>query len=128
MTVEEILANVDLLYPNDVQQEHKWSWITQIDKLLLDECLLTHELKVCEERKAEEIAGMTTARRDYEPLAQPPYHDVYLHYIASKMAQINLDTDQYTNESALYNNALLTYKNMFNRTHRSKETGGRWRV
>lgn len=128
MEVRDILAEVDLKYPNDVDTAHKWGWITQMDKLLLDEVLKTHELKVCEEKKAAEIESMTTARSDYEPLAQPPYQDVYIHYLAMQMAMINADTDAYNNESALYNNALLTYKNMFNRTHRTKETGKRWRV
>ena len=128
MTVNEILAQVDLKYPNDVETAHKWEWIVQIDKLLLDECLMTHELKVCEEKKADEIAAMVTASRDYEPLAQPPYHDIYVHYIALQMALINMDTDAYGNEMALYNTALMSYKNMFNRTHRIRESGPKWRI
>lgn len=127
MTVEEILVAADTLYPNDVKTPTKWGWITQLEKMLLDETLKTHELKICEENKAQEIEGMTELRLDYEPLAQPPYQDVYVHYIAMQMAGINADTDAYNNESTLFNNALLTYKNMFNRTHRSRDSGTKWR-
>ena len=127
MDVRELLNAVDMKYPNDVEQAHKWEWITTLDKLLRDESLLTHHLSVWEEKKSEEIQQMTVARSDYEPLVQPPYQEVYVHYIAMQMALINLDNDAYANESALYNNALLTWKNMFNRTHRSRYDGDRWR-
>ena len=80
-----------------------------------------------EAEKAAQIAGMETLEAGYEPLAQPPYQDVYIHYVAAEIAAINADTDAYTNESTLYNNALLTYKNYFNRTHRSLDGGQRWR-
>ena len=40
-----------------------------------------------------------------------------------QIALVNTDTDQYENEQTLYNNALLTYKNWFNRTHRARIAG-----
>ena len=55
MNVMEILAEVDMKYPNDVEQAHKWGWITTLEKLLLDECLRTHEISEAEQKKAEEI-------------------------------------------------------------------------
>lgn len=127
MTVAEMLSEVDRKYPNNVDMAHKWGWIAQMEKLLLDECLKTHKLSVWEEKKAEEIASIDTPEADYCPLAQPPYHDLYIHYLAAQIAGINADTDAYANESALYNNALLTYKNAFNRTHRAADDGQRWR-
>lgn len=127
MTAGDILAQIDRQYPNNVDSRDKWDLIRQMDMLLLDECLKTHELSVWEETKAAEIAALGKMDAAYIPLAQPPYHDLYVHYAAAQIAGLNADTDAYANESALYNNALLTYKNMFNRTHRSKENGQRWR-
>ena len=127
MTVREILAEVDRKHPNNVDTYYKWGRITQMEKLLLDECLMTHQISEDEQKKAQEIAALATLEEDYEPLAQPPYHDLYVHYVAAQIAAINADTDMYANESALYNNALLTYKNYFNRTHRSMDGGQRWR-
>ena len=127
MTAGDILAQIDRQYPNNVDSRDKWDLIKQMEKLLLDECLATHELSVWEENKAAEIAALDPMQADYIPLAQPPYHDLYIHYAAAQIAGLNADTDAYQNESALYNNALLTYKNMFNRTHRTKDSGQRWR-
>ena len=128
MTAGDMLAQIDRQYPNNVDSRDKWDLIKQMEKLLLDECLQTHELSVWEENKAAEIAALDPMQADYIPLAQPPYHDLYIHYAAAQIAGLNADTDAYGNESTLYNNALLTYKNMFNRTHRMKETGQRWRI
>ena len=127
MNVMEILAEVDMKYPNDVDQVHKWSWITTLEKQLLDECLMTHEISAEEQQKAAEIARMKALDRDYEPLAQPPYYEVYVHFLGMQIALVNTDTDQYDNEQTLYNNALLTYKNWFNRTHRGGGSNLKWR-
>ena len=127
MTVKELLEEVDSKHPNNVDTVYKWGRITQAEQLLLDECLKTHEISVAEQKKAAEIAALRMVDADYEPLAQPPYHDLYIHYVAAQIAALNADTDAYTNEATLYNNALLTYKNWFNRTHRSIDNGQRWR-
>lgn len=127
MTVKELLEEVDRKHPNNVDTAYKWGRITQAEQLLLDECLKTHEISVAEQKKAAEIAALHMVDADYEPLAQPPYHDLYVHYVAAQIAAINADTDAYANEATMYNNALLTYKNWFNRTHRSIDNGQRWR-
>ena len=123
MTVADILVEVDMKYPNDVEEAHKWGWITEVEKLLLDECLATHELTDAEMQKGAAITAMESVRGDYKPLAQPPYHSLYVHYIAAQIALINVDTEEYENEQTMYNNALLTYKNWFNRTHRARIAG-----
>ena len=60
MNVMEILAEVDMKYPNDVELAHKWGWITTLEKQLLDECLMTHEISEAEQQKAAEIASPIT--------------------------------------------------------------------
>lgn len=127
MTIRDLLEDVDRLYPNQADPEYKWARITQIEKMLRDECLLTHQISEAEAQKAAEIASHDTLPADYEPIAQPPYHDLYIHYAAAQIAAINADSDGYANQSTLFNNALLTYKNYFNRTHRSLDGGQRWR-
>lgn len=127
MNVMQILAEVDMKYPNDVELAHKWGWITTLEKQLLDECLMTHEISEAEQQKAAEIFAMKDLDRDYEPLAQPPYYEVYVHFVGMQIALVNTDTDQYENEQTLYNNALLTYKNWFNRTHRARGSKLKWR-
>lgn len=57
-------------------------------------------------------------------LAPDQYAEVYRRYVDAQIAMAACDTDAYENAQALHNNALLTYKNYFNRTHRGK-AGGR---
>lgn len=127
MDVMQILAEVDMKYPNDVDMAHKWTWITMLEKLFLNECLLTHEISEEEQKKAEEIHALKDVDRDYRPLAQPPYYEVYVHFVSMQIALINTDNEQYENEQTLYNNALLTYKKWFNRTHRARGSKQKWR-
>ena len=127
MKVLDILAEVDLKYPNDVEKAHILGWITTLEKQLLDEVLMTHEITEDELKKAAAIYAMQSVTQDYEPLVQPPYQEVYVHYLGMQIALVNVDNDQYENEQTLYNSALLTYKNWFNRTHRCKSKADKWR-
>lgn len=128
MTVKDLLADIDLKNPNDVQESVKRGWLLTQEKLLLDEVLHTHVITAEEAEKAEDIADLGSMDDDYEPLVQPPYQDLYIHYVNAQIALANVDTVAYENAQALYNNALLTYKNWFNRTHRTGNTVRGWRV
>ena len=128
MTVKDLLADIDLKNPNDVQESVKRGWLLVQEKLLLHEVLHTHVLTSDEASKANTLADLTALEDDYEPLAQPPYQDLYIHYVDAQIALANVDTVAYENAQALYNNALLTYKNWFNRTHRTGNTVRGWRV
>ena len=128
MTVKDLLADIDLKNPNDVQESVKRGWILVQEKLLLDEVLHTHVLTSEEAEAAEALADLGTLDDDYEPLAQPPYQDLYIHYVNAQIALANVDTVAYENFQALYNNALLTYKNWFNRTHRTGNRIRGWKV
>lgn len=128
ITVTDILNDVAAKNPNDVPKEQQMGWIAELERLLCDEVLLTHELNSEEAAKAAEIQSRGYVSSDYTPLVQPPYHGVYVHYVNAQIALLNLDNDMYENEQQLYNNALLTYKNYFNRNHRARIGGQRWRI
>ena len=128
MTVKDLLADIDLKNPNDVQESVKRGWLLTQEKLLLDEVLHTHVITAEEAEKAEAIADLGAMDDDYEPLVQPPYQDLYIHYVNAQIALANVDTVAYENAQALYNNALLTYKNWFNRTHRTGNKIRGWKV
>ncbi len=126
-TARELLYDIDRKNPNDVQESIKRKWLLDLEKLMLHEVLETHVLSPEEERKAREIAAMEDMTDDYAVLAQPPYQEAYIQYVNAQIALLNVDTTAYENAQALYNNALLTYKNRFNRTHRTGNTVRGWR-
>jgi len=124
MTLRDVLDEIDKLNPNDVAEERKVAWLTGLEKQLLDEVLRTHRLTEAEAEKAAEIAAAGDALEEtYVPLAQPPHSDVYRFYADAQIALANVDTVQYENAQQLYNGALMTYKNWFNRTHRTLAGG-----
>lgn len=127
MTAGEIIAQVDELNPNDVTEARKLAWMLYLEKQLLDEVLMTHVLTDAEQQRADDIAALEEVDTDYVMLVQPPYSDLYRHYLDMQICLANVDNESYENAQTLYNNALLTYKNWFNRTHRAKVAGERWR-
>lgn len=126
-TVRDLLTENNIRNPNDVPQELKWGWITQIEKLLVDDCFATHQLNAEETQAAEKVKNSEHVGLDDALLAQPPYNEMYNHYLDAQIAILNGDTEAFNISTQMYNNALLTYHNYFNRTHRGKSKGEKWR-
>ena len=63
MTVKDLLADIDLKNPNDVQESVKRGWILTQEKLLLDEVLHTHVLSSEEAETAEALAAFREGRK-----------------------------------------------------------------
>lgn len=125
MTLTEMLGQIDKLNPNDMDAEQKRAWILQLEKQICDETLDTHELGAEEAEKRAYIGAAEGLADDYELLVPTQYAEVYRRYVDAQIAMAACDTDAYENAYTLHNNALLTYKNYFNRTHRPLKTG-RW--
>lgn len=126
-TLRDLLTENNLRNPNDVPQEMKWGWVTQLEKLICDDLYDTHQLTNEEWADAQRVNTQEHTGLDDKLLAQPPYNDVYLHYLDAQIAILNGDTEAYQISTQMYNNALLTYQNWFNRTHRAKLAVERWR-
>lgn len=124
MTVAQLLSQIDQLNPNDMSNAQKTAWILTLEKQLADEVLDTHQLSAQEEAQRQRIHALQSLSAEDVLLAPDQYAEVYRRYVDAQIAMVACDTDAYENAQALHNNALLTYKNYFNRTHRGK-AGGR---
>lgn len=117
MTIEECIAKIDRLYPNDIEADEKREWIMALELMLRDEVMDTHYLNPEECEKQMKMTKAEISKEGYELLVQAPYDNVYIHWVNSQIAVLNVDNESYNNEAQRYNSALLTYKNYFNRTH-----------
>lgn len=120
MKIEDMISRIDRLNPNDIDDSEKREWIANLELMLLHEVLQTHVLNGDEQRKADSMTEEGIKADGYELLVKPPYDDIYRHYVDVQIAELNVDTEAYNNKVPMYNNALLTYKNWFNRTHTPK--------
>ena len=113
MTILEAIHRVDALRHNVFTQEEKISWLAQVDGLVAEELIRTHE------------GAESKPFRGYDaetPLEQPllvsaPYDELYLHYLCAMMDYHNGEFDRYNRSMGLYQAVLSAFTNFYNRTH-----------
>lgn len=110
MTVASIIEQYNIERPNSIDDAFKRDWIENCERLLYEAVLLTHE--ECPDIDFDEFD------MDTELIARPPYSDLYMHYIDQRAAYNNNDTKRYNASATMYNNALLEFQQMYNRTHK----------
>lgn len=126
MKITEIISKVDSLRPNQVNDDVKREWLSDVEIILINEVVLTHELpewvavsdtyiKFCETNGQKAIFDTCT---DQELLIPAPYgRDIYYWWLVSQIDLVEGDSERYANDSQMYNNACLTYKDWYNRTY-----------
>lgn len=122
MTIQDIIAKVDALAPNQYSVEQKVSWLSSLDGQIFNDVILTHE-------GAGFVfyppGGYDTD--EYELIVQPPYaEDLYTYYLLSRIAEFNSEAAKYNQYAARYNAAYKDWTGWYNRTHRSIKRG-RWK-
>ena len=122
MTVQDVIARVDELAPNQYSDEQKTRWLSDLDGRIVHEVLMTHEPQWGVMRYFEEY---TDAESDL--LLDGPYaSDVYENYLLSRIAERNAEIQKYNLYATLFNEAYQSYVNWYNRTHMPKQGKG-WR-
>lgn len=124
MQIDEIIARVDSLEPNQYDKETKLSWISQLDGKIFAEIILTHE--DAPERviaHSREDMGVPVylpyESGSEEPIAGPPYgEDMYCYYLEAMIALHNMETSKYNQQMVAFNNAYTEFANWYNRTRR----------
>jgi len=140
MTVNEAIMQVDALKPNMYPASRKVEWLNQLDGMLYQDVILTHEDgdpgMPCSRVAPCGIVprgwcGM--AQRGERPPFVPydpdgdlsdtlivpfPYDTVYRFWLESQIDLANAEMAKYNVSAALYNQALLEYQGWYNRNHR----------
>ena len=89
VTVEDIVATVDELYPNTYERKEKEKWISDVEREIKQNIILTHY--------------DPDEKRENELYAFAPYHEIYTYYVEAQI-------DRYSNHMALYNNLYAEFE------------------
>lgn len=111
MTIIEAINGVNLLKPNKYTQEQMVEWLKNIDGLIHQQVIETHE------------GG--EALKEYDSLNSKllipfPYEEIYINYLAMKIDFANGDIKKYNNSAAVYETSLREYKRWYHRNHMPK--------
>ena len=108
MTFDNIIAQFDSLYINQVPNETKHEWLCRLEAQLEDQILQYYSIP---ESKTPEYVGVF------------PYDEIYIHYLNMKCAERNGDTNRYNNAHAAFISAYSDLADFYNRKYEStKET------
>ena len=108
LTVQQVLAQVDALLPNAYEADCKRRWLAQAEGFVVREILCT--------REGGEAAPESLRDTD-ELRVPPPYDELYRYYIESQIHYANGEMTRYNNACTAWNNAFLTYRDFYTRTH-----------
>jgi hypothetical protein len=110
VTAGEVLARVDELLPNAIGAAEKRRWLCQAEGFVVQEILRAHE--------GGEDTPVPEALADGDELLVPaPYDELYRHYVESQIHYANGEMARCANASSAWNNAFLTYRDYYARTH-----------
>ena len=103
ITPAQVLEQVDALTPNQYAKAEKLRWLAQAEGFVL--------------REIRRETGALPALADDTPLTvEPPYDELYRHYVEAQIHYCNGEMARYNSAAANWNNALLTYRDYVCRT------------
>lgn len=135
-TVAQIIEQYNTERPNQVDDALKVIWLRKLERMIINEVLISHEHNLEDEQRIElKVSGsvlVVTGAGSFEEhidsfdldsylLVPEPYDDLYIYYLDQRIALNNNDKVRYNMASAQYNNALLTYQQYVNRTYQTKK-------
>lgn len=112
MRVDELLAKVMELKPNQYEYNILIDWLSALEGKIVKEIFETHE-----QEEPVEFHGYTESDMNAELLVIDPYADLYKYYLFAMIDFNNGETDRYANSMIMFNNAYAEYRAWYNRTH-----------
>lgn len=129
MTISEAITECDELKPNQYSDTHKLRWLTDIEKTIMNEIILTHEREIKEGGEETGEFNGYDEDTDYETelIAPDPYSQLYVFYLMAMIDFYNGETTKYQNSYVMFNAKYQEFANYWNRTHKTvlpKRMGG----
>ena len=110
LTVGQVLLQVDALLPNQYTAEEKRRWLKQAEGFVIEEVIKVHE-------GGENCRLLEEWSDDTELLVGAPYDELYRYYVEAQIHYANGEMNRYNNACTAWNNALLTYRDCYCRSH-----------
>ena len=133
MRAEQIIGNVDRIYPNNIDTDTKIVWLARLDAQVKSEVIDTHVRPEKEETKPKFSKETPEGEKDEEPLTiddegyfenygmstvlliPDNYADVYEYYLKMRIAGEYGESDRYSLYQTQYDNAYISYQGYYNR-------------
>jgi hypothetical protein len=114
LTILEVLAKVNKLKPNGFEQTEKIDWLSTCEWNIKRDIIDTHE-------GSDEVTF--TGYNENTPtdtvlIAPAPYDELYVRWLEAQIDYANGEMGRYNNSIALYNEAVGTFRNYYNRVHK----------
>lgn len=113
MTLKKAIARFDTLYPNDIAYEQKVEWISEIDGIVYEEIIATHENSM----PTAFTGYILETPGDTELLVPFPYDKLYVEYLAAVTELVRGNVQRYNNAVAVASVSFDTFAAEYNRTH-----------
>lgn len=123
MTIQEVIASVDELMPNQYSTEQKIRWLSVLDGKIWHEVIMTHH--------GHHLTYYPFSGYDNdgeELIVQHPFaDDVYGYYLKAKISAENNEINKYDQMITLFNQAYSDWTAWYNRSN-MPASGGGWRM
>lgn len=125
MTVNEAITKIDNVKPNAYSIEDKIEWLSQLDGLVYQEIIKTHN--DFEETTENEFTGYTSEDGDNDMLIPFPYENVYIEWLTAQIDLTNADIGRYNNSVMSFYNDYNQFANWYTRNNMPTQKLG-WRL
>lgn len=125
MTIQAILDKIDETKANTIETRDKVAWLSELDAKVYREVYMTHE--GWPERIVFEGYDMDTDPST-ELLIPDAYSDVYVHYLATEIDNVQRETGEYTKSALRFNNSWQTFCDYWVRNHMPKSVVRQFRL
>lgn len=116
MTLIEAINRIDTLKPNTYGQETKMYWLSNLDGIIFEKIIKTHE-----GAEISEFEGYTSETpMDTKLIVSAPHDDIYIKWLEAQIDYANREYDKYNNSLLAYNDAYAEFERHYNRTHMPK--------
>lgn len=116
MTIIEAISRIDILKPNTYSQVEKVKWLSNLDGIIKNTIIDTHEGGEGVVFEGYDDATPITT----ELLVPAPHDDIYLKWLQTWIDFTNGEYARYNNSALVYNEAYEAYSRHYNRTHMPK--------
>ncbi len=115
MTINEMIERVNILIPNQFEDSQLVYWVNILEASIQRDFFGDRRMQNIYQYKLEDD-------REAELIAPPPYDDIYVNYVAARVAYTNQETEQYNNFNELFAGMYEKYKEDFTRNQDVRPT------
>ena len=114
MTVQDAIERANSMRSgNSASDEMKIKWLTELDNVLYNDVVLTHEREM-EKYNSEDYDA------NKKLIADEPYDVLYVYWLMAQIDLFSSELNKYNNSLMLFKNALGDYKAWYNRNFMPK--------